>query len=120
VRRRVLIVDDHVGFRARARQLLESEGYDVVGEAQDGTTALAEAARLGPDIVLLDVQLPDLDGFEVAHLLMARGVFAAVILISGRDRAEYGDQIEASPALGFLPKSELSAAAIDAFLLGMS
>jgi len=115
-----LIVDDHDGFRARARQLLESEGYDVVGEALDGASALAEAVRLGPDVVLLDVQLPDLDGFEVARLLMARRVAAAVILISGRDRTEYGGQIEASSALGFLPKSELSAAAIDAFLSGVS
>ncbi len=115
-----MIVDDHVGFRARARQLLESEGYDVVGDAPDGASALAEAVRLGPDIVLLDVQLPDLDGFEVARLLMARGVSAAVILISGRERAEYGGQIEASPATGFLPKCELSATAIDALLLRMS
>lgn len=118
MKRRVLIVDDHAGFRARARQLLESEGYDVVGEAPDGTSGLAEAARLGPDVVLLDVQLPDLDGFEVARLL-ARRAAGAIILISGRDRTEYDPQIEASPALGFLPKSELSAAVIDSFLSGI-
>ena len=115
-----MIVDDHMGFRARARQLLESEGYDVVGEAQDGASALAEAVRLGPDVVLLDVQLPDLDGFQVAGLLMTRGASAAIILISGRDRTEYNRQIEACPALGFLTKSELSGAAIDSILSGVS
>ena len=71
--RTVLVVDDHAGFRARARLLLEAEGYEVVGEAADGETALAEARRLRPEVVLLDVQLPDLDGFDVAARLTANG-----------------------------------------------
>ena len=62
----VLIVDDHPSFRASARTLLEAEGYDVVGEAENGESAVAAALRLRPDLVLLDVQLPDIDGFEVA------------------------------------------------------
>ena len=63
----VLIVDDHSGFRATARELLECEGYEVVGEAADAATAIAEARRLQPDIVLLDVQLPDFDGVRASH-----------------------------------------------------
>ncbi len=69
----VLIVDDHPSFRASARMLLECEGYDVVGEAADGESALSEAARLSPDVVLLDVGLPGLDGFEVTSRLVANG-----------------------------------------------
>ena len=68
----VLVVDDHQGFRSRARLLLEADGYEVVGEAADGRSALAEARRLRPDLVLLDVQLPDLDGFEVAAQITGR------------------------------------------------
>src|SRR5919199_783600 len=64
--RTVLVVDDHPTFRATARALLEAEGFDVIGEAEDGASALAEIDRLQPEIVLLDVQLPDIDGFEVA------------------------------------------------------
>ena len=66
---RVLIVDDHPSFRASARVLLEAEGFDVVGEAADGAQALTEAGRLSPEVVLLDVQLPDIDGFDVAARL---------------------------------------------------
>src|SRR5438105_2788065 len=79
----VLIVDDHPSFRATARALLQAEGFDVVGEAEDGASALALVAELRPDVVLLDVQLPDLDGFEVAQRLGADG--PAVVLVSSRD-----------------------------------
>ena len=72
----VLIVDDHPGFRASARMLLEAEGYDVVGEAGDGQAGLEAAAELHPDVVLLDIQLPDMDGFEVAAGLTANGSLA--------------------------------------------
>ncbi len=65
----VLIVDDHPSFRASARVLLEAEGFDVIGEAADGTSGIEEASRLRPDLVLLDVQLPDIDGFDVASRL---------------------------------------------------
>jgi DNA-binding NarL/FixJ family response regulator len=105
----VLIVDDHAGFRATARMLLESEGWDVVGEAEDGEGALAAAAELHPDVLLLDVQLPDLDGFEVADRIAAlAGPGPAIVLTSSRERSDFGDAVAASPARGFIAKSELS------------
>jgi DNA-binding NarL/FixJ family response regulator len=106
----VLIVDDHQSFRASARRLLEAEGFNVVGEAPDGHGAIAAAEQLQPDLVLLDVQLPDLDGFEVAARLAAMGSQARVVLTSSRAAAEYGTMITDSPADGFIPKSELSGA----------
>jgi DNA-binding NarL/FixJ family response regulator len=104
----VLIVDDHPSFRATARMLLEAEGYDVVGEAPDGESAVTEVGRLHPELVLLDVNLPDTDGFAVAERI--RGT--PVILISSRDGADFGPLVQASGALGFIPKAELSGAAI--------
>ncbi len=109
---RVLIVDDHPAFRAAARRLLELEGYDVVGEAEDGLSAIAAARTLRPDFILLDVQLPDLDGFEVAEQLSGDVDPPAVVLTSSRDRSDYGPCLATSPACGFLPKAELSAAGI--------
>jgi DNA-binding NarL/FixJ family response regulator len=109
----LLIVDDHAGFRMFARTLLEAGGLVVVGEAGDGATALAEADRLQPDVVLLDVMLPDLDGFEVCALLVGEGaVRPAVVLTSSRDAASYGDRLTATAARGFLAKESLSARAI--------
>jgi DNA-binding NarL/FixJ family response regulator len=104
----VLIVDDHPSFRATARTLLEAEGFDVVGEAEDGATALDEAHRLRPELVLLDVQLPDIDGFAVAERLSISGNGPAVILISSRDSSDYGPLVARSGARGFVPKAELS------------
>jgi DNA-binding NarL/FixJ family response regulator len=104
----VLIVDDHATFRSSARLLLESEGYDVIGEAVDGESALEEAAALGPDLVLLDVQLPDIDGFEVASRMTDGRDRPAVILISSRDGRDFGPLIKASGARGFVPKADLS------------
>ena len=112
----VLIVDDHPSFRATARNLLEAEGFDVVGEAADGTEALAKVRELHPDLVLLDVQLPDFDGFEVTSRLCANGVQTAVVLVSSRDASDYGDLIPACGARGFIPKAELSGASIRALL----
>ncbi len=109
----LLIVDDHPSFRATARVLLESEGFEVVGEAEDGSSALEAVAALHPQIVLLDVQLPDLDGFEVAaRLAELNGASPAVILTSSRDRVDFGSLVEESGALGFVPKAELSGAAL--------
>ena len=108
----VLIVDDHPSFRASARRMLESDGYEVVGEAADGTTALAAASELRPDVVLLDIRLPDLDGFRVAERLAANGPSPAIVLTSSHDGSDFGDEIGASPAHGFIPKSDLSAEAI--------
>jgi DNA-binding NarL/FixJ family response regulator len=116
VARTVLIVDDHPSFRATARVLLESEGFEVVAEAADGESALVAARESRPDVVLLDVQLPDLDGFEVARRLTANGSAPAVVLVSSRDASDYGELIAASGAQGFVPKADLSGAAVRALL----
>lgn len=108
----VLVVDDHAVFRSRARLLLEADGYEVIGEAADGATAIAEAHRLRPDVVLLDVQLPDLDGIDVAARLTADGDAPAVVLTSSRDWSDSAELIARSGARGFLPKDQLSGAAI--------
>ena len=112
----VLIVDDHETFRSFARALLESEGFDVVGEAEDGTSGVALVERLGPDLVVLDVQLPDISGFEVLAKVRADGDPTPVVLTSSRDAASYGDQVGSSGAVGFIPKGELSGQAIRALL----
>jgi DNA-binding NarL/FixJ family response regulator len=115
VAKRVLIVDDHAPFRAVARELLERAGYVVAGEAADATEALAAVAAEEPDAVLLDVQLPDRDGFSVATALTAAGG-PAVVLISSREAEDYGRRIEACGARGFIAKSRLSAAAFAALV----
>lgn len=112
----VLIVDDHSGFRASARSLLERGGFDVVGEASTGAEAVALAAELRPAVVLLDVQLPDTDGFDVAERLRAIAAPPEVILTSTRDSSDYGSLIAAAPARGFVGKAELSADAVRALL----
>jgi DNA-binding NarL/FixJ family response regulator len=112
----VLIVDDHPSFRASARRLLEAEGFNVVGEAADGRAAIAAAQELQPELVLLDVQLPDLDGFEVAARLAALGLPSAVVLTSSRNAAEYGRMVAETPVRGFIPKADLSGAALTGFL----
>jgi DNA-binding NarL/FixJ family response regulator len=113
--KRVLIVDDHEPFRAVARDLLEGAGYVIAGEAADAAEALAAVAAEAPDAVLLDVQLPDHDGFSVATALTASGG-PAVVLISSRDAEDYGGRIEACGARGFIPKSKLSAASFAALV----
>jgi CheY-like chemotaxis protein len=112
----VLIVDDHAGFRRMARKLLEAEGFDVVGEASNGAEALVAVARLRPDLVLLDVQMPEMDGFEVAERLGVNGVRPVVVLTSSRDAGEFGSLIERSPVRGFVPKAELSGRRLAALL----
>lgn len=109
----LLIVDDHAGFRRRVRTVLEDEGYDVVGEAPDGETAIRLAADLSPDVVLLDVVLPGLDGFQTCDLLVAGGAGPAVVLTSTYDPTMFRQRIAASRARGFLPKSEISGPALD-------
>ena len=104
----VLIVDDHPSFRASARVLLEAEGFDVVAEAADGASALEQIPRVRPDVVLLDVQLPDTDGFQVAAELCAQGWAPAIILVSSRDGSDFGPLVTRSGARGFVPKAELS------------
>jgi DNA-binding NarL/FixJ family response regulator len=113
---RILIVDDHQTFRSFARELLESEGFDVVGEAEDGSSAIESATSLHPDLILLDVQLPDISGFEVVERLRANGVPTPVVLTSSRDASSYGDQVASSGAIGFIPKAELSGQDLRALL----
>jgi len=109
---RILIVDDHGAFRAAATVMLQGEGFDVVGEASDGPAAIDAVARLAPDVVLLDVQLPGMDGIEVAERL-ARGVPPpVVVLVSSHDAAVYGQRLATAPVSGFIPKSELSGDAL--------
>jgi DNA-binding NarL/FixJ family response regulator len=112
----VLIVDDHPSFRASARALLEAEGFEVVGEAENGVQALRVAKEVRPEVVLLDVQLPDFDGFEVAARLMANGNGPAIVLTSSRDGSDFGHLVADSGAIGFVPKAELSGEALAALL----
>jgi DNA-binding NarL/FixJ family response regulator len=114
--RTVLIVDDHAPFRAVARTLLQLEGLEVVGEVADALSALEAVGRLRPDVVVLDIQLPDLDGFEVARRLAQAGDPPVIVLVSSRDSSAYRRRLADSPARGFIPKSDLSGAAVAALV----
>jgi DNA-binding NarL/FixJ family response regulator len=114
--RTVLIVDDHDGFRAGARALLEADGFQVIGEAADGESAIAAARRLRPDVVLLDVQLAGIDGFTVADRLAAAADPPAVVLISSRGADAFRRRLAASPARGFIAKAELSGECLGSLL----
>lgn len=109
---RVLIVDDHAEFRELARRVLEQGGFVVVGEAVDGGATTAAVAEMRPDVVLLDVQLPDVDGFAVAEALAAGNHPPIVVLTSSRDASDFGSRIARSGVRGFIPKSRLSATAL--------
>ena len=113
MRQTVLIIDDHAGFRGAARALLEFDGYEVVGEAADAASGLCASRRLKPDIVLLDVGLPDESGLQLAARLDNEPEPPAVVLISSRDQADLGPLVERSGARGFIAKAELSAAALE-------
>jgi DNA-binding NarL/FixJ family response regulator len=110
--RTILIVDDHDGFRACARALLGSEGFVVVGEAVDAASAIAAARELGPDVVLLDIQLPDFDGVEASKRIAALNGSSAIVLTSSQDVTDLVGVLAESPARGFIPKSKLSGAAL--------
>jgi DNA-binding NarL/FixJ family response regulator len=112
----VLIVDDHARFRARARRLLEAEGYAVVGEAQDGASGLAAAEELEPDVVLLDVHLPDGDGFDLAERFVECACHPEVVLTSTLEASDVASLLPDSAARGFVPKDELSGTALAAVL----
>ena len=108
VARTVVIVDDHAGFRLQATRLLQDAGYQVVGSCGDGASALAAIAAMRPDVVLLDVQLPDIDGFAVMSKL-ATPEPPTFVLISSREAGDYGSRIGGCGAAGFITKSDLSA-----------
>ncbi len=110
----VLIVDDHPAFRTFVHELLETDGWHIVGEAGDAAEALAAVAESRPDVVLLDVQLPGRSGFEVADQLAAQRSPPQVVLMSSRSPSDYGDRLRDAPVRGFLAKSELSGAALSA------
>jgi DNA-binding NarL/FixJ family response regulator len=114
----VLIVDDHAGFRGFARRLLEADGFTVVGEAGDGHSALTAVDDQHPEIVLLDVVLPDIDGFAVADRLAEKGAAPIVVLTSSREAADFGGRLQRSPAIGFIHKDDLSGAALAALAAG--
>jgi DNA-binding NarL/FixJ family response regulator len=108
----VLIVDDHPSFRATARLLLEADGFVVVGDAANGAEALAQAVALKPDVVLLDVNLPDIDGFDVAARLTVDDESPRVVLVSSREARDFGPLVSRCGARGFLSKADLSGSAL--------
>ena len=112
----LLIVDDHEEFRRSASALLEAEGFTVVGVAADGAAAIEATRRLRPQVVLLDIQLPDIDGLQLAGLLAAGPEPPQLVLISSRDAAAYGARLDAAPVSGFIAKSELTGAALAALV----
>jgi DNA-binding NarL/FixJ family response regulator len=113
---RAIVVDDHAAFRASARRLLELSGYEVVAEAGDGASGLALVRDLEPELVLLDVALPDMSGFDVADALV--GSPSAIVLVSSRDPADLGRRVRGSGAVGFIAKDQLSEESIRALLGG--
>jgi DNA-binding NarL/FixJ family response regulator len=117
---RCLIVDDNASFLAEARGLLEDQGFEVIGTASSGDVALKHVTEQRPDLALIDIDLGEESGIDVAHRILdtTSALAPTIILISARDESEYGDLIETSPALGFLPKRDLTAAAIQSLLAG--
>lgn len=113
---RCLIVDDNPRFLVAARNLLEMQGFTVVGVATNQSEAMAIAAAHRPDVALVDVDLGEENGLDVARALAASDVGVPVILISAYGEPEIQDMLEDSPALGFLPKSIVSRRAIDDLL----
>lgn len=111
-----LIVDDHLPFRQQARALLEDEGLAVVGEAGDGAAALEAVRQIRPDVVVVDIGLPDMDGFELAERLAVEAPRLGIVLISSRELSTYGSRVAASPALGFVQKDDLSASSLQALV----
>jgi DNA-binding NarL/FixJ family response regulator len=112
----ILIVDDDERFRTQASVVLEADGFDVVGQASDGASGLETARSLRPDFVLLDIGLPDMEGFDVAQALSLDGPPPLVVLTSRRDARAYGRRLESRDFLGFIPKERISGAAIRALV----
>jgi DNA-binding NarL/FixJ family response regulator len=118
VLRTAIIVDDHEGFRAFARTFLEASGFDVIGEAGDGAGAVETIERLDPDVVLLDVLLPDIDGFEVARRVMEGSSRPAIVLTSTREASDYGTKVSQAGVRGFISKGDLSRERLEIVLWG--
>jgi DNA-binding NarL/FixJ family response regulator len=116
VTRTLFIVDDHEAFREFARTLFGGDGFEVAGEAPDGESALEAVREQRPDVVLLDVQLPGIDGFEVAKRLAAVPDPPAVVMTSTRSASDYGARLQSAPVRGFVSKQELSSDAVNALL----
>jgi CheY-like chemotaxis protein len=112
----LLIVDDHEGFRSFVASMLDGDEFTVTGIAEDGETALEAVASLRPDLVLLDIQLPGIDGFEVASRISRTPSPPAIVLTSTRDAADFGARLRSAPVLGFVPKHEMSVGAISDLL----
>jgi two-component system, NarL family, nitrate/nitrite response regulator NarL len=110
---RCLLVDDNEEFLASASRLLESQGLEIVGSASSGAEALRLADELRPDVALVDVQLGEEDGLEVTRRLIAGGRALVVVVISTHSQDDLAELIADSPAIGFLPKTALNAAAIE-------
>ena len=113
MRRTVLVVDDHAGFRASVRALLERGPFTVVAEAEDAATALEAVASIRPDVVLLDIALPGEDGFSVAQRLASDASPPAVVLVSTRDALDYGSRLRSAPVRGFVQKGSLTVTALE-------
>jgi DNA-binding NarL/FixJ family response regulator len=112
----LLIVDDHDGFRSVVRDLLSSEGFDVTGDVSDGEAALAFVESQHPDVVLLDVQLPGMDGFEIARRIAELDHPPQVVLTSTRSATSYSERLASCPAKGFIPKQDVSGSTLNALI----
>ena len=112
----ILIIDDDPRFRTQARDVLEADGFVVIGDAVDGASGLEAARSLRPDFVLLDIGLPDVEGFEVAQALALDVPPPMVVLTSTRDARAYGRRLTNGHSLGFIPKERISGAAIRALV----
>ena len=116
MRPRIVIVDDDPTFLRTVRRVLEAQGFEVVGEAVNGLDGVDATTRLGPDLVLVDVNLPDIDGFEVADRLADGGDATPVVLTSIRSADDFGGLVETSRASAFITKADLTGEALAAFL----
>ena len=116
MRQRILVIDDNAAFRRALSRVLETERFTVIAEAATGASGVQLAREYHPDLVIVDVQLPDTDGFDAAEQLAALHLPMEVILTSGLDSSDLGSLITESSARGFIPKAELSVGAIDALL----